>query len=308
LQGTPANAENATFRIEATDASGLKHEATLTLKVLPSEIRTLEPDAQTVVLYNWQGPNGRIVSDIMGDEELALTWTNMGGDRRVSWPGREGRFPQDTGHGEHGWVTSTKGNAKLDLKTCPQEWTVEAWVRRGGSFLGFAENGKPFHFGHICGTYDTTAKGVWELYLSDINSPDNSMAPGVHFCGAQPNQALMDLHPWHRPQGIVGDPKNTAIRDTEWHHVAWQYNYAQDLHELFLDGTLIWKMQSPDGRKLVNNREHNAQFSIISRINGWAKLGGAFNFKGFGHFFGQVGEIRISNVRRYGDELKPAKN
>ena len=33
----------------------------------------------------------------------------------------------------------------------------------------------------MCGIYDHTKRGVWELYLSDINSTDGSMAPGVHF-------------------------------------------------------------------------------------------------------------------------------
>ena len=109
----------------------------------------------------------------------------------------------------------------------------------------------------------------------------------------------MDLHPWKRPQGIVGTPAEAGIRDTEWHHVAWQYNYAENLHQLFLDGKLIWQMKSPDGRKLVNNRTHEAQFSISTRLKGYAKYGGAINYKGFGNFFGQIGEIRISNVRRY---------
>ena len=300
LHGIPASVTQAAIRIEATSANGLKEHADLTLKVLPAALREIKPDHHTVVLYDWQGPNGRLMPDVMGDPALALTWTNMGGDKRVSWPGREGRFPQDTGHGEHGWVTSVKGNPKLDLKTCGQEWTVEAWVRRGGPFQAFGDKTQPFHFGHICGSYDTTARGVWELYLSDIKSPDGAMSPGVHFCGAQPDQALMDLHPWHRPEGIVGVPASAAIRDIEWHHVAWQYSYAEDLHHLFLDGKLIWQMKSPDGRKLVNNRQHDAQFSISTRLSGWANLGGDFNYRGFGNFFGQIGEIRISNLRRYG--------
>lgn len=300
LQGTPTETGKAALWIEATGANGLKERVELTLRVLPQSLRVIGPDDHTVVLYDWQGPNGRLMPDMMGDKDLSLTWTNMGGDKRVSWPGRDGRFPQDTGHGEHGWVTSVKGNPKLDLKTCDKEWTVEAWVRRGGPFQAFADSGEPFHFGHICGSYDTTARGVWELYLSDINSPDGAMSPGIHFCGAQPDQALMDLHPWHRPEGIRGDSTDAAIRDTEWHHVAWQYSYAEDLHELFLDGQLIWQMKSPDGRKLVNNRQHDAQFSVSTRLSGWAMLGGDFNYRGFGNFFGQIGEIRISNVRRYG--------
>jgi hypothetical protein len=108
----------------------------------------------------------------------------------------------------------------------------------------------------------------------------------------------MNLHPWKRPQGIVGNLKEVGIRDTEWHHVAWQYNYAKDLHQLFLDGKLIWQMQSPDGHKLVNNRKHAAQFSVSTRLTGDV-LYGVNNFLGFGNFFGQIGEIRISNTRRY---------
>jgi hypothetical protein len=226
----------------------------------------------------------------------------MGGDRRVPWPGRRGRFPQDNGHGEHGWVTKVKGNPVLDLKTCTDEWTVEAWVRRGGPIQAYGKKvdktHQPFDYGHICGSYDNSKRGVWELYLSDHDSPDGSMAPGVHFLGAKPDQALMNLHPWKRPQGIIGNRKEVGIRDTEWHHVAWQYNYAKDLHQLFLDGKLIWEMQSPDGRKLVNNRQHAAQFSVSTRLTGDV-LYGVNNFLGFGNFFGQIGEIRISNARLY---------
>ncbi|MEE3369027.1 MAG: putative Ig domain-containing protein [Planctomycetota bacterium] len=301
LRGTPADTGKATIRVEAASATGLKDEKELTLRVLPDALRVIGPDKHTVVLYDWQGPNGRLIQDVMGDKDLTLTWTNMGGDRRESWPGREGRFPLDLGHGEHGWATPVKGNPKIDLKTCDREWTIEAWVRRGGPFQAFGdkESEQPFHFGHICGTYDRTERGVWELYLSDINSTDGSMAPGVHFCGAQPDQALMDLHPWHRPKGIVGDPADAGIKDTEWHHVAWQYSYAEDLHQLFLDGELVWQMNNPDGRKLMNNRQHEAQFSVSTRLTGYAKYGGGFNYHKPGNFFGQIGEIRISNVRRY---------
>ena len=59
-------------------------------------------------------------------------------------------------------------------------------------------------------------------------------------------------------------------------------------------------MKSPNGHSLVNNRRHNAQFSVGTRLTGYARLGGNFNWLGKGNFFGQIGEIRISNVRRYG--------
>jgi len=281
----------------------LRDRCDLVLQVLPRELLVIKADANTVVLYDWQGPNGKLIPDMMGDKELTLTWTNMGGDKRFSWPGREGRFPHDPGHGEHGWTIKGTGNPKLDLKTCKDEWTVEAWIRRGGPIQAYGDKvdktHQPFDYGHICGSYDNSKRGVWELYISDHDSPDGGMAPGVHFLGAEPDQALMDLHPWKRPKGLVASPEEAGIRDTEWHHVAWQYNYAEDLHQLFLDGKLIWQMKSPDGRKLVNNRQHDAQFSVFTRLNSYSRYGGGFNYLGFGNFFGQIGEIRISNTRRY---------
>ena len=308
--GTAVEAGWSRLSVQVTDANGLQDQVDLTLKVLPAALRVIGLDRHTVVLYDWQGPNGKLIPDVRSyDDELLLTFTNTGGDRGVSWPGREGRFPQEPGHGEQGYVViGNKENEpflrakakfeappKLDLKTCAKEWTVEAWVRRGGPYQAFGD--VPFDYGHICGTYDNTKRGVWELYLSDHDSPDGSMAPGVHFQSA--DYTWKDLHPWTRPEGIVADENKVGINDTEWHHVAWQYSYAEDRHQLFLDGTLIWQMQSPDGRKLVNNREHKAQFSVFTRLGGYTKYGGAFNYLEFGNFFGQIGEIRISDARRY---------
>ena len=304
LAGTPSEEGWTDLTIQVTDSNGTVEQCDFILKVLPQELIQINADKHTVVLFDWQGPDGKLIPDRIGEKAHTLTWTNMGGDRRVKWPGREQNFPQFTGHGEHGFASEGKGLAKLDFKTCDKAWTLEAWVRRGGPMQAFGGTvrGKqhPFHFGHICGTYDLTKKGVWELYLSDVMSDDGSMAPGIHFFGNKEDQALKDLHPWHRPDGIVGDRSQAGIRDTEWHHVAWQYNYEQDLHELYLDGRLIWKMNSPDGRKLVNNREHDAQFSVSTRLTGYSRYGGAFNYLGEGNFFGQIGEIRISNIRRYG--------
>ena len=122
--------------------------------------------------------------------------------------------------------------------------------------------------------------------------------PGVHFQSR--DHTWKNLHPWMRPRGIVAGREEVGISDTEWHHVAWQYSYAEDRHELFLDGRPIWEMRSPDGRRLVNDREHDAQFSVFSRLTGYTRYGGGFNYLGWGNFFGQIGEIRISDVRRYG--------
>ena len=312
LAGTAVEEGCSKLAVRVRDAAGLQDRSELTLKVLPAALRVLDVDEHTVALYDWQGPSGRLIPErVSRAPELALTYTNMGGDRRVSWPGREGRFPQETGHGEHGYAVLGKGkesyprfegghrpDRRLDLKTCTEEWTVEAWVRRGGPWQAFDDVPlKRFDYGHICGTYDTTESGVWELYLSELNAPGGGMAPGVHFQSR--DHTWKNLHPWMRPKGMVARHEEAGIDDTEWHHVAWQYGYAEDLHQLFLDGRRIWEMRNPDGRRLVNDREHEAQFSVFSRLTGCTRYGGGFNYLGWGNFFGQIGEIRISDIRRY---------
>ena len=74
---------------------------------------------------------------------------------------------------------------------------------------------------------------------------------------------------------------------------------ARDEHELFLDGTKVWSATTPDGVALVNDRVHEAQFSVGSRLQGFARWGGQFNWLGFGNWFGYIGDIRISDVARY---------
>jgi len=300
IRGTPREPGNTRLKIEATDSKGQTTFSTLDFRVLPAKLRTMIADPETVALYDWQGPSGRLIPErIAGGEATTLTYTNMGADRRYQWTGRDGRFPQETGHGEHGYVSLGYGVPRLDMKTCSKAWTVEAWVRRGGPYQAFNDIPlKKFEYGHVCGTYDKSERGVWELYLSQVDSPDGSMAPGIHFQSS--NHTWKNLHPWKRPEGIVARQSDVGIRDIEWHHVAWQYSYQEDLHQLFLDGKLIWQLKTPDGRKLVNDRQHTAQFSVFSRIGGAVKYGGDFNYLGYGNFFGQIGEIRISNVRRYG--------
>jgi len=283
--------------IEVKDAHGQVDRVQLAFTVVPAELRSIEPEGNTVALWDWQGPDGKLFRDVMGDESLTLTWVNMIGDTRMPREGW-GVYPLLIGGGEYGF-TGPQQNDKVDLRTCPDAWTVEVWLKRGGPVDHY---GRKFDYGHICGTYDSSKRGVWELYLSDHESPDGSMAPGVHFLGAEEEQALMDLHPWKRPDGIIGQPHHAGIRDTEWHHVAWQYDSALDTHQLLLDGRLIWQIKSPDGRKLVNNRRHDAQFSVGSRLTGFARYGGRFNYRGWGNYYGQIGEIRISNVRRYRGE------
>ena len=65
-------------------------------------------------------------------------------------------------------------------------------------------------------------------------------------------------------------------------------------------------MRAPDGIRLVNERRHQAQFRVGTRIDRYAywctDADGAHhhpNYLGWGNFFGQIGEIRVSSIRRY---------
>lgn len=303
LSGKPARESLVNLEVQVCDACDQTVTKTIILRTVPVSLRHIAPDEHTVVLYDWQGPSGKFYRDVMGDEELTLTWTNMFGDLRYPRPGW-GRYPLCEGGGEWGYV-GPQHNDKLDLRTCTNEWTVEAWIRPGGKINRYEQ---PFDFGHICGTFDNTRRGVWELYLAYDGSPDGALTPGVHFVDEAGDQHWMDLHPWKRREGItlelipggyVKDPRYFGIRDTEWHHVAWQYSYARNEHQLFLDGTLIWRLADLSGRRPVNNRRHDAQFSVGTRLNGYARYGGQFNWLGWGNFYGQIGEIRISNIHRY---------
>ena len=294
LIGKPAALELKRLRLQAIDAAGQSASREFELRIAPAQLRRIGPDDRTVVLWDWQGPGGRYIRDVMGDSELTLTWVNTKGDTRLPRPGW-GLYPHFIGGGRRG------------LRGAPVEPEGGPSDHRGRvDGGGVGPPGRPHRrllprvslrprLRHL----RQHRTGGLELYLSDQGSSDGSMAPGVHFFGAEPDQALRDLHPYSRPEGTVADPKWVGIRDTAWHHIAWQYSYAEDLHQLFLDGRLIWEMKSPDGRRLVNNRRHLAQFSVGSRLNGRARYGGKFNWLGFGNFFGQIGEIRISRVRRY---------
>ena len=57
---------------------------------------------------------------------------------------------------------------------------------------------------------------------------------GTTLCGTDPKfVAFDDLDGDGNPDGIVAKQSEIGISDTEWHHVAWQYSYLEDLHQLY---------------------------------------------------------------------------
>ena len=305
LRGTPPDTSTATSArivLEVAHSAGESADRlSLTLRILPRRLRELDADSHTLVLWDWQGQDGKMIADkARADPALTLSWVNMAGDTREHLPAWGGRYPWEPGGGEWGYTTSGESGPVADLRQCTDAWCVEAWFRVGDDQIAIDRYGRVFDFGHICGSFDSAEQGVWELCLSARNAPGGALtlAPAVTFQSSQ--HRWEQLGPWSYPDGRRAPEASCAVTDTEWHHVAWQYEYATDAHELLLDGTLIWRLACPDGRPLVNDREgHGQQFSVSTRPNGYSRYGGAFNFLGFGHWFGHVGDIRISDARRY---------
>ena len=303
--GTPPESRCGTVERLTLEASAITgtdvDQKTLELRILAPRLRELEVDEHTQTLWDWQGDDGKMIMDragLAGDDSLTLSWVNMAGDTREWFPGW-GRYPWECGGGEWGFATPGEAGEIADLRECTEAWCVEAWFRVGDNQIKFDRYGRTFDFGHICGTFDSSEQGVWELFLSTHDSPNGStLAPGVTFASA--GYRWESLGPWKYPQGIVaGDHGACCVFDSEWHHVAWQYEYGTDTHELWLDGRLIWSLANADGVPLVNDRVgHGAQFSVSTRPTGHCRFGGEFNFLGYGHWFGHIGDIRISDVRR----------
>ena len=188
----------------------------------------------------------------------------------------------------------------------------QAWFRVGDHQIKTDRYGRDFDFGHICGSYDSAEQGGWELFLSTHDCPPDAasaspgplLAPGVTFQNS--NHVWERLGPWKYPEGIIdhgdGDDATAAcsVTDTEWHHVAWQYEHSTDTHELWLDGRLIWRLGCVDGVQLTNDRVgHGAQFSVSTRLAGYT-LPSSHQ----AHCTCHVCHVRSSNLASYLLDLK----
>ena len=105
--------------------------------------------------------------------------------------------------------------------------------------------GREFKFGHICGTYDNTEAGVWELFVSDEGIGSGGVAPGVTFASA--DHVWRGLGLGSRPGGRLVPLAEATIPhgDAGWHHVAWQWRAADQAHFLHVDGGLVWTARPP---------------------------------------------------------------
>jgi hypothetical protein len=91
------------------------------------------------------------------------------------------------GGGEHGFV-GPQHSGVTDLRTCTDQWCVECWLQLGGHVQDVY--GRSYTFAHVCGSYDNSEVGVWELALSQPEPGDDGpaaclgLAPTVTFASS----------------------------------------------------------------------------------------------------------------------------
>jgi len=83
--------------------------------------------------------------------------------------------------------------------------------------------------------------------------------------------------------------------DQSWHHVAWQFRFADQTYFLFIDGTLIWKVSTPNVRIIIFADRCDIPFQVGGFLH---SQNPPFHLKS-GNFEGEIDELRISSIMRY---------
>ena len=267
-----------------------------------------------MVLYHFDEGKGDEARDAMGDPALTLR-----AHRKAAWGKRPGfgstaRFaPRED---DANLLIGPVNNDKLELRTCIEAWTVEAWVRYTGFGLSGIKLNHPASyrprgsrtagpFAKIVGTNDEGfslphgVRGGWDFSLHSWIEGwpvRPGVLPAARFIGSQKRAPHGGTGGFVYPgrKGDIGTVIHAAaIQDQKWHHVAWQFRYEDHTHFLFLDGRLIWKI-TPE-RRVINDAQNTIPFTVGGIIN---SLTPPYHLKTY-DFEGEIDELRISRGMRY---------
>ena len=280
-----------------------------------------EPDGHTVALYHFDEGEGNEAHDACGDPELTL---RSGG--RALWGSRPGfgstaRFERSDANLRIG----PANHDKLQLRTCTEEWTVEAWVRYtgpGGKDRGLwsrtegrrdpEEDGHTYAF--ICGTDEEGfslprgMRGGWSFILRNgatRGTREDGLIAGARFMGWVGRDPNHDTSSSLGPSAPFGwlDEDRGRFRDTGWHHVAWQFRHRDQMNYVLVDGRLVRQVQLPapghaSNRIIVNDAE---RCDIPFCVGGVPHSRDPVIRAGLemGNMDGEIDELRISSVMRY---------
>ena len=280
--------------------------------------RPFEPDEHTVALYHFDEGSGDEAHDACGDPDLTLRSSG-----RALWGSRPGfgstaRFERSDSNIRVG----PANNDKLQLRTCSEGWTIEAWVRYTGpggrdrvEWGRFDEDDAllgRYTYAFLCGTDEegfslpSGMRGGWSFYLNC------SGVPGTREDGLMPGSRLLGWSGRMPIHGILITPTTSfgwleedrgRFRDTGWHHVAWQFRYRDQMNCLLVDGKIVRQVQLPipgqsSNRILINDAD---RCDIPFYVGGLPHSRDPVVVTGleFGNMDGEIDELRISSVMRY---------
>ena len=285
--------------------------------------RPFEPDGHTVALYHFDEGEGNDAHDACGDSELTL---RSGGAGAVGAAGRASGPRRGSSAADANLRIGPANHDKLQLRTCTEEWTVEAWVRYtgpGGKDRGQwsrtegrrdpEEDGYTYAF--ICGTDEEGfslprgMRGGWSFILRNgatRGTREDGLIAGARFMGWVGRDPNHDTSSSLGPSAPFGwlDEDRGRFRDTAWHHVAWQFRHPRP-DELPAGGRQARPPRCsfrPPGhasnRIIVNDAE---RCDIPFCVGGVSHSRDPVIRAGLemGNMDGEIDELRISSVMRY---------
>ena len=263
------------------------------------------PDEHTVALYHFDEGEGNETHDALGDKSLTLRANKRALGGQHDGFGTTAKFERKDD--DPTLLIGPVNHDKLHLRSCTYAWTIEAWVKYEGQ--GGLDTGRTAL--NICGTDEegfslpSGKRGGWSFGLhskSGVGDLKRGITHIARFMGAprrnDPNHdTTAILHPY--PSGRYTDAQPATITDQEWHHVVWQFRYADQTNFFFLDGKLIRKVQLPvkDENRIIENNAVDVGIPFV--VGGFQHSQDPPYFLRWGTFEGQIDELRISKVLRY---------
>ena len=229
---------------------------------MPRCPRRFEQDANTVVLYRFD--------EGVGDEchEATDPALPLRAHKRALWCSVEGlgpviRFERGSNDDANVLVGPIDHDA-LELRRCPDEYTVEAWVRYTGPWGTELGGEFPRTTAQICGTDDdgfslpSGRRRGWSFSLHDgtrEQPQDGRLMPQARNLSQAGYRDFSDLTGLEGTRGPfycgIADPTAVSRKGLEgegWHHIAWQWRKLDEAHWLFVDGAVVWSGRAPEKR------------------------------------------------------------
>ena len=230
--------------------------------------RRLEPDEHAVVLYRFDEGSGDECREACSGGDPALT---LRAHKRALWRTVDGfgpviAFERGEANDDANVLVGPVDHDALELRRCPQAYTVEAWVRYTGPWGAELGGEHPRTTAQICGTDEdgfslpSGQRSGWSFSLHDGTRggqrQDGRLMPhGRNLGGPAGHRDFSGLTGLEGTRGPfycgLADPSAVSRRGVEgqgWHHVAWSWRKQDEAHWMFVDGRVVWHGRAPETR------------------------------------------------------------